>query len=110
MAVSRDTSLVTGGSNFFVLLSKYLLSRPRGIAKHAIQRNKIVTYSSRVELEYALNLRSRSSLIESSFQMIFQILFEEVAIAKSFWKVKYPIYSMNDVTLCSLSPLFSKRD
>ena len=88
MAVSRDTSLVTGSSNFFVLLSKYLLSRPRGIGKHAIQRNKIVIYSSRVELEYALNLRSRSSLIESCFQMIFQLPFEQVAIAKSFWKVK----------------------
>lgn len=88
MAVSRDTSLVTGSSNFFVLLSKYLLSSSRGIGKHAIQRNKIVIYSSRVELEYALNLRSRSSLIESCFQMIFQLPFEQVAIAKSFWKVK----------------------
>ena len=88
MAVSRDTSLVTGSSKFFVLLSKYLLSRPRVIAKQAIQRNKIVAYSSRVELEYALNLRSRSSLIESCFQMMFHLPFEQVAIAKSFWKVK----------------------
>lgn len=88
MAVSRDTSLVIGSSIFFVLLSKYLLNRPRGIAKQAIQRNKAVAYSSRVELEYALNLRARSSLRESCFQMMFHLTFEQVAIAKSFWKVK----------------------